>query len=89
MCVQRTWDNESLAAHDEDDLHRPELLQPQLPPRVQSKSQLRHENDAEEADADGGCDVRGAAEPLEGREVFCSEDVLGIFDDQGKAEADR
>lgn len=74
--VTHTWNDQSLAAHDENNLHWSELLQPELPPFIQGETQLRDENSTEETDADRRCNICGTSEPSEGREVFCRNDVL-------------
>lgn len=53
-----TWNDESLASHDEDDLHRTELNQSKLPSLIQSESKLCNKDCREPADADRFRNVR-------------------------------
>lgn len=73
-----------MAAHDEDDLHRPEALEPKLFPLVEGNSKFRDENSAEPADADGSRNVSCTLEPMERSWRFHGQDELRVFDAQGQ-----
>ena len=85
----RTRDDQSLTGHNENDLHRSELIQTQFPSLNQCKPKLRDEGGAEPADTDRGRDVRRVVQQLEGRLVCQADDEFGIFDAESKSESHR
>ena len=85
----RTRDDQSLAGHDEDDLHRPELIHVHFPSLIQCESKLRDEGGAEPTDADRGRDVRRVVQQLEGRLVGQGDDEFGIFNAESESEPYR
>ena len=56
--VLRTWNDKSLASHDEDDLHRTKPDQTELPSLIQGDSKLCDEDCGKPADADRLSDGR-------------------------------
>lgn len=60
-----TWNDQSLASHDENDLHRSEAAQAHLAALVDRVAQFEDEDGAEPADADGDGDGAAAGEPIE------------------------
>lgn len=83
----RTRNDQSLAGHDEDDLHGPKLIQAQFPSLIQCESELRDEGGAEPADAYRGRNVRGVVQQLEGGLVGQVDDEFGVFNAESEAES--
>ena len=83
-----TRNDQSLAAHDENDLQGPKLLQTEPPTLEQGPAEFGDERGAEEADADGHDDVGGVGEPVPVAKVLCGGDCAGVDDGEGEAEAD-
>ena len=84
---QLTRNDKSLTSHDEDDLHRPELVDSKLSASMNGKAKLGHENEAEEADADGDDDVGCALEPIGRTRVFRLHDKFRELHNDRKSEA--
>ena len=85
---KHTRDNQSLAAHDEDDLHRTETAEPQRSPLDQGRCQLDHEDGAKPADADRCRDVGRTLQPLKLGQVVERDNVASILDGESEAETD-
>ena len=56
----RTWNHQSLASHDKDDLHWTELTKAKLLSLIQRKAELDDEYCTNTTDADGENNIRGA-----------------------------
>ena len=91
-----TRNRQRLTAHDEDNLHRAELLETHLATRPDREPKLDTEDSTEHADADNGHDVRSALCPVEAlAALWCPKDalsqiggILAVADHQVEAEAD-
>lgn len=64
--VGNTWDDQGLAAHDEDNFHRAEFGDTEFATESNGKAKFCYEDHTEEADAHGEDNVRGALQPVEG-----------------------
>lgn len=84
--MAHTWDDESLAAHNEDDLHRTKLTQSKLPPLMQSKAKLGDEDDTEPANAYRGHDVVSTGKPVQCIFLLRPYNEFGVLNNQGQSE---
>lgn len=87
--VLLTWDDQGLAAHDEDDLHRSKLSEAQFPPLLQRNAKLDDEDSTEETDADCRRDGRCALKSHEVRRILEGDDVDRVLDADRKAKGHR
>ncbi len=90
-----TRNEHGLAAHDEDDLHRSELLHVELASKVDGESQLDDEDGGEEGNGHDGDNIVGLGHVPEKLKLLCrgavdAEDVvLNIEHSQGEANGQR
>ncbi len=75
-----TWNDQSLATHNEDDLHWTELINAHLLSLIQGIAEFGDKDCTDTADADGEGDVRGAAKPVEGDITFRKDNGFGVLD---------
>lgn len=83
-----TWNDQSLAAHNEDDLHRAKVPHTESASLTNSEPELANEDGAEEADADCGGDVLCTLKPDEVYAAFGCHDCYGVLDHHAHTESD-
>ena len=83
-----TWNDKSLASHDEYDLHWSKLTKAKLPSLIQCIAEFDNEDSTDRADTNGENDVRGAADPMKRELAFRLKDGLGIQNAESQTEAD-
>ena len=87
--MEHTWNEQGLAAHDEDHFHGSKLPHAETLALFDRVAELGDEDGTEEADADRDDDVGRALEPLERQRNGAAHDRHAVLDHVTKAESDR
>lgn len=84
---ERTWNNQGLTSHDENDSHGTEIPHAEPLAEVDGEAQLNDEHGTEDTDADCQGDVGRALKPYNGVRASCTHDEHRILNHQCKAKA--